>query len=264
MATTMNLFFVVCARDRKHVWEKIEELDELDVPYLIVCGERMNHPRVTYRVPRGKYDAINFAEKLLPKNVEIVAFNDVDTKIYSFQAMLRHFEDEKVGIVFVPELVREGPQHMFFRIFDPLRKRIPLAASGELMMIRSNVLRRIVPLKPCKAEDTYMMFEALGLGFKVVFCEDCHVETERTMSVEKEEIYKRKTVTGIYQALSYTRPQFVVSFFYILLPLMSPLLLALGRKGYYWMKGILLGLLDYLRGDRSGYWEPTYLEEEKR
>jgi hypothetical protein len=36
----------------------------------------------------------------------------------------------------------------------------------------------------------------------------------------------------------------------------SPLLLISGRKGYFWMKGILLGFLDYLRGDISGVWAP--------
>lgn len=255
-----TLFFVVLARDRNYVSEKISELERLRVPYVVVCGEDFDHPLVTYRAPRGKYDAINFAERLVPEDVNIVVFNDVDTKICNFHAMLRYFEDTRTSVVFASELVREGPQVLFFKIFNPVRKRVPLAASGELMMVRRNVLREILPLKPCKAEDTYMMFKVLELGYGVVFCEECHAETVRTKSVEKEELYKRKTVTGIYQALSYTKPPWLVNLFYVFLPFASILLLILGRTGYYWMRGILLGFLDYLRGDRIGFWESTYMD----
>ncbi|EMR74268.1 hypothetical protein MCGE09_00428, partial [Thaumarchaeota archaeon SCGC AB-539-E09] len=82
----------------------------------------------------------------------------------------------------------------------------------------------------------------------------------RTKSIEKEEMYKRKTVSGLYQALSYTKPPRSIKLFYILLPFASPLLLVLGRKRYYWMRGILLGFIDYLRGDRSGTWLTTYMK----
>jgi glycosyltransferase involved in cell wall biosynthesis len=40
-----------------------------------------------------------------------------------------------------------------------------------------------------------------------------------------------------------------------LLSLSSPLLPVLGKKGYFWMKGILSGFMDYLRGDRGGAWQ---------
>jgi cellulose synthase/poly-beta-1,6-N-acetylglucosamine synthase-like glycosyltransferase len=255
-----KLFFLVLARDRTHVDDKIKELDNAGVPYKIVCGERLNHPDVVYRVPKGKYDAINFGANLVPKNVDIVIMNDVDTKIHNFSVMLQYFKDRRNAIVFATELVTAGPQAQFFKIFNPLRKMLPLAASGELMMIRYDVLRRILPLKPCKAEDTYMMFKALELGYGVVFCEECYAETVRTKSVEKEELYKRKTVTGIYQALSYTKPPWLVKLFYTFLPFLSLLLLILGRKGYFWMKGIILGFLDYARGDRSGVWESRYMD----
>jgi len=43
-----------------------------------------------------------------------------------------------------------------------------------------------------------------------------------------------------------------------MLPLISPLLVASGRKGYYWTKGILLGFIDFVRNDKSGTWKPTY------
>jgi len=253
-------FFVVLARDKNYVSEKISELDRLRVPYVVVCGEHFDHQSVTYRAPRGKYDAINFAEKLIPEDADIVIFNDVDTKIGNFHVMLQYFEDVRTAIVFASELVREGPQVLFFKIFNPIRKRVPLAASGELMMVRHNVLREILPLKPCKAEDTYMMFKALELGYKVVFCEECYAETVRTKSVKKEELYKRKTVTGIYQALSYTKPPWLVKLFYTFLPFASLLLLILGRTGYYWMRGILLGFLDYARGDRGGSWKIAYMD----
>lgn len=55
-----------------------------------------------------------------------------------------------------------------------------------------------------------------------------------------------------------TRPPVIVKLFYTLLPFVSPLLLVLGRKGYYWTKGILLGYVDYARGDRTAAWQLTY------
>jgi hypothetical protein len=240
--------------------EKIVELEGLGVPYVIVCGERLNQSRVVYRASRGKYDAINFGAKLVPRDVNIVVMNDVDTKIHNFPAAIQHFKDEKADTLFATEMVRGGPQSLFFRLFNPIRRRVPLAGSGELMLINRHLLERILPLKPCKAEDTYILFKTLELGHKVVFCEECFAETERTKTAEKEEAYKRKTVTGIYQALSYSKPPKIIRVFYFFLPLMCPLLLVLGRKGYYWARGILLGLIDYIRGDRIGFWQPTYME----
>ena len=255
-----RLFFIVLARDRKHVDDKIRELENLGVPYKIICGKRLNHPNVVYRAPRGKYDAINFGASLIPKDVDTVVMNDVDTIIHNFHLALRYLNSEKVALVFGTEMVKEGPQNLFYRILNPIRRKIPVAASGELMFIRRDILERILPLKPCKAEDTYILFKVLEYGYKTIFCEHCYAETERTKTAEKEEIYKRKTVTGIYQALSYCKPPFLIRMFYALLPLSSPLLLAFGKKGYYWMRGILLGFLDYARGDRSGSWKTTYMD----
>jgi cellulose synthase/poly-beta-1,6-N-acetylglucosamine synthase-like glycosyltransferase len=255
-----KLFIIVLARDRKHVDDKIRELENLGVPYRIICGERLNHPNVVYRAPKGKYDAINFGASLIPKDVDIVVMNDVDTVIHNFHLALRHLKDEKVALAFGTEMVKEGPQNLFFRFLNPIRRKIPVAASGELMFIRRDVLERILPLKPCKAEDTYILFRVLECGYKTIFCEGCYAETERTKSAEKEEIYKRKTVTGIYQALTYTQPPYLVKLFYVFLPIACPLLLVLGKKGYFWMRGILLGLIDFLRGDRTGVWQPTYME----
>jgi cellulose synthase/poly-beta-1,6-N-acetylglucosamine synthase-like glycosyltransferase len=255
-------FFVVLARDGSYVAEKIEELERLGLRYIIICGERLSHSYVVYREPIGKYDAINFAleQENIPKDAQIIAFNDVDTRIYNYQPMMEKFRDQRIAIAFAAELVRKGPQRKFFTIFNPLRRLFPLAASGELMMMRQEVLRKIIPLKPCKAEDTYMMFKVLELGYKVVFCEDCFAETERTRTGSKEEMYKRKTVAGIYQALSFARPPPVIRFLYALLPSLAILFLLLGPDGYHTFKGILLGFLDFRRGDRSGTWKTTYME----
>ncbi|MDI6905796.1 MAG: hypothetical protein QMD13_10035 [Candidatus Bathyarchaeia archaeon] len=256
----MKPFFLVLARDEKYVDEKIEELKTLGVPYLIVCGRSLNHPNVLYRKPEGKYDAINFGARFVPEYTDVVALNDVDTKINNFQAALQHFKRKEVGLVFARVSVKEGPQRLFYVILDLIRRKLPITASGELMLIRHDVLRKILPIRPCKAEDSYMLFKVLELKYKSVFCEECYTETERTKTAEKEEIYKRKTVTGIYQALAYTQPPYLIRLFYVLLPIACPLLLVLGKKGYFWIKGILLGLIDYLRGDRTGVWQSNYME----
>jgi len=256
----MKPFFLVFARDENYVDEKIAELKQLGVPYLIVCGERLNHPDVVYQKAKGKYDALNFGAGFIPKNTDVVALNDVDTKINNFQAALPYFDSNGVALVFVRVSVKEGPQRLFYALLDFIRRRLPITASGELMLIRHKVLTKILPIKPCKAEDSYILFKVLELQYKTVFCEECYTETERTKADEKEQIYKRKTVTGVYQALAYTRPPHLIRLFYVLLPITCPLLLILGKRGYFWMKGILLGLIDYLRGDWTGAWQPTYMD----
>jgi cellulose synthase/poly-beta-1,6-N-acetylglucosamine synthase-like glycosyltransferase len=256
----MNLFFLVLARDERYVDEKIEELKRLHVPYLIVCGRNLNHPNVLYRKPKGKYDAINFGARFVPEYADVVALNDVDTKINNFQTMLQHFKRKEVALVFARVCVKEGPQRLFYVILDFIRRRLLIAASGELMLIRRDVLKKILPIRPCKAEDSYILFKILEFKYKAVFCEECYVETERTKTAEKEEIYKTKTVSGLYQALAYTRAPYLIKLFYALLPFACPLLLVLGKKGYFWVKGILLGLIGFLGGDRTGVWQPTYME----
>lgn len=256
----MKTFFLVLARDQTHVDEKIEELRVLGVPYIIVCGQKLNHPNSVYREPRGKYDAINFGFRFIPKDTNIVILNDVDTKITNFELALRYFQSEDIALVFVRVCVKEGPQKFFYGILDRIRRRLLIAASGELMLIRYDLLKTIIPIKPCKAEDSYLLFKVLELKHRCIFSEECYVETERTRTAEKEEKYKRKTVCGIYQALSFTRTPFLIKMFYMALPFASPFLLVLGKKGYFWMNGILLGVKDFLQGDRSGVWQTTYMD----
>jgi hypothetical protein len=262
LPSTVVPFFVVMARDRSFVKEKTVELESLGVPFIIVCGENINQPNVVFRAPIGKYDAINFVlqANLIPKNATIVAFNDVDTKIRGFSSMLQRFADPKVGIAYATELVKDGPQRNFFAVFNPIRKLFPLAASGELMLMRTKLLNQILPLKPCKAEDTLIMFKALELGNEVVFCDDCFAETDRTKTGKKEELYKRKTVAGIYQALSFTNPPPMVRLLYSILPILSAVFIIMGSNGYFTFRGILLGFLDFKRGDRSGTWKTTYMD----
>lgn len=250
----MNVFFIVLARDGSIIEKKIRELDGLGYPYVIVCGEKIDHSNVVHREPKGKYDAINFGFRFIPEHTDVVALNDVDTKIRNFQAILQLFNSEDVAIVFAKVSVEEGAQKLFLRILRCLRRRLAIAASGDLMLIKYDVLKKVLPIKPCKAEDSYLLFKTLELKHRVADCEECYVETEKTKTAEEEEDYKRRTVAGIYQALGYTKPPSLIKLFYILLPIASPLLLVLGKKGYFWMKGILLGLVDYLHGDRSGVW----------
>jgi len=254
----MRVFFLVLARDRSGVEKKARELEGLGFPYLIVCGDRVNHPNVVHREPLGKYDAINFGSNHLPEDVEIIGLNDVDTEIHGLEAALRLFNEENVSLVFVRVDVKSGPQVLFYSFLDALRARIPIAASGELMLMRRDVFRDILPLEACKSEDSYILFKILERGHKAAFCRECYVTTKRTRNARQEEDYKRRTVGGIYQALAKTRPPAIVKLFYGVLPFLSPVLLVSGRKGYYWAKGIILGFADYLRGDRAASWKPTY------
>jgi len=60
------------------------ELEGMQAPYIIVCGERVDHPNVVYREARGKWDAINFGSQFVPGDANVVVLNDVDTRIHNF------------------------------------------------------------------------------------------------------------------------------------------------------------------------------------
>jgi len=254
----LRVFFVVLARDASLLDRKLVELENLGYPYVVVCGEKVNHPNVVYRMPKGKYDAVNFGLRFVPEGVDVVVFNDVDAEIHNFDEAIRFMESENADLVFVRVDVGCGPQLTFYSFLDALRRHVPIAASGELMLVKRDFLMRIFPLKGCKAEDSYVLFKVLEKGGKVGFCEKCFVKTRRTVLAEQEETYKRRTVGGIYQALALSKPPAIVRFFYLVLPFVSPLLLLSGKKGVYWVKGILLGFVDYVRGDTTAFWKPTY------
>jgi len=80
---------------------------------------RKNHPKVIYRSPRGKYDAINYGVKFMPGDVDVVFFNDVDTIIVSFEPLLEYFRDDKVAMVYTLEYVSYSPQHFFSIYLTP-------------------------------------------------------------------------------------------------------------------------------------------------
>ena len=252
----MKAQFVVLARDAAVLEAKIDELTKLGYPFTVVCGEKVDREGVVYRKPRGKFDAINFGLTFVPPESDLVVFNDVDTKIHNFDKALDMIKRENVTLVFAKVDVESGPQLTFYSFLDALRKRVPIAASGELMLIKHDFLKSITPLRECKAEDSYILFKALEKGEKVGLCEECFVTTKRTQVAEQEEAYKRRTVGGIYQALSMSKPPALIRLFYTVLPVITPLLLIMGKKGYYWAKGILSGFVDYARGDTSGSWKP--------
>ncbi len=246
---------LVAARDARFVHAKANELDALGLPYLIVCGESVDHPNVIHRPPQGKFDALNFGLSRMAGVADVIVMNDVDSEIHGIDHALEAFQDPSVGLVFGRIVVEAGPQKQFYRLLDPIRTLLPVAASGDLLLIRSAVLDRVTPIPSCKAEDTYLMFRVRELGHKVVFSESCWVTTSKTDSAAEEVQYKRRTVAGIYQALSLTRPGLFISLFYGALPFVAPLLSVGGPTGRAWSKGIWEGLGDFLRGDRSGKFE---------
>ena len=79
------------------VAEKISELEEMDVPFLVVCGEKINHPKVVYRKANGKWDAVNYGSQFVPEKTNVVVLNDVDTKIHNFEYALTRLSNEISG-----------------------------------------------------------------------------------------------------------------------------------------------------------------------
>jgi len=254
----MNLFVLVFAKDSKNINRKLEELSRLNLPFLIVTGEKTDLPHTIYRKPEGKFDAINFGLTKVPKEYDVIALNDVDTRILNFDKMIKSFSKVST-LVFAGVKVNLGPQVLFYRILDAVRRRLLITASGELMLVQRSFIDSLLPIKPCKAEDSYILFKALKLKQRVSFCETCYVITERTKTPKMEEKYKRKTVCGLYQAVELAKPPVTIRTFYFLLPFVSPLLMVLGEKGYFWMRGIMLGFADFLHKDKTGTWSTAYM-----
>lgn len=245
ISDTEKPFFIIPARNKKYLFQKITELEFMDVPYLIVCGEKVNHPNVVYHENAGKWDALNFAFSMLPDWVKIVVLNDVDTKIQNFESALSLLTSS-VQLVYCKVIVPFGPQVKFYQILNPIRKRFHVAASGELMVMRKVALKKILPIPPCLAEDSFILFKFLEIGYKVKFCTDCYITTERTNSAEEEIFYKNRTTLGIYQALDYSKPPPIIRVFYLILPFLAPLLSMAGKDGVAWATGINRAFRDHL------------------
>lgn len=161
----------------------------------------------------------------------------------------------QAGIVFCKIKVNSGPQLQFYSLMDKIRRIVPITSSGDLMLIRKNIFDQILPIPPCKTEDNYISFKAPELGYRVVFCEECWVETKKTSTLQEESEYKARTVTGLYQAVSLTKTTPLIRVFYLCLPIITPLLLLQGKRGAVWAKGILQGFTNFLKGDKEGAFE---------
>jgi cellulose synthase/poly-beta-1,6-N-acetylglucosamine synthase-like glycosyltransferase len=256
----VNVFFIVLARDKLHVQDKLRELRKLNVPFAIVCGEKSEEKNVFFRSPKGKYDAINFGFTIVPKNTDIVVLNDVDTRVHNFELAITHFVESRASLLFSCVKDESGPQRIFYKILDTLRRNVPIAASGELMIIKYSTLSKILPIKPCKAEDSLILFKVLEFRERVIFFEGAYVTTTRTDTPWQEANYKRRTTSGLYQALGNSHPPASVRVFYLALPYLSVLFVPFGATGQAWAKGMLNGYIDYLRGDNSGTWSSNTLE----
>ena len=247
----MKLSFLVLARDEVGVAEKISALEKLGYDFRVVCGAKMELPKVYHREPLGKFDAINVGMGLLD-GCEVVCLNDVDTQIVDFDVFLREFELGGADLYFSRVKVNRGPQLLFYKILDLIRLRTLVAASGELMLVKLGLLQNCLPIPPCKAEDTYLLFKAMELGYNVSMSSGCHIVTRRTQTFREEVAYKKRTTLGVYQALTLTKPYVTVRLFYLVLPSVAWTLVLFGRAGLAWAAGIYLGIKAFVAGDRTG------------
>ena len=233
------------ARDSKNLETKIAELESINVSFIVVCGEKVDHPNVVYQANRGKWAAINFGSTFIPKEAKVVVLNDVDTIIHHFNLAYAYLREE-IPLVYCRVKVSKGPQVKFYKILDPLRAKFHIAASGELMLVRKDVFERTLPLPACIAEDSFILFKTLELGYKAKFCKSAYVTTARTINAQEEVRYKNRTTLGIFQALDYAKAPPVIRIFYFLLPFFVPFLYFLGDDGKAWTKGIFLAFRDSL------------------
>jgi hypothetical protein len=242
----VSVFFLVLARDHRMVESKIRELESYGYPYAVVCGEEMSAKGVAFRKPEGKWDAVNFGCELVPDGVDIVAVNDVDTTIHELGFALGLAS--KFDLVYCAVRPDGGPQRSFYAFADPLRERLNLFASGELMLIRKKVLDALLPVPPCMAEDSYLLFKAMELKRSVSFCRDTYVTTARTENAAEEVAYKERTTLGILQALDYAKPSALIRVFYRALPLLAIPLMLMGANGRAWGVGVVRASRLHMQG----------------
>lgn len=228
------------------VESKIREIESYGFPYLVVCGEEMAIDGVEFRRPIGKWDAINYGYRSVPDDTDVVAINDVDTTIHEMDSALSL--TSRFDLVYCAVNPGTGPQTSFYTFADPLRARLNLFASGELMMIRKRTLDKLIPIPACMAEDSYLLFKALELNFSVRFCREAYVTTLRTTTAAEEAAYKERTTLGILQALDYSRPSFAIRLFYLALPLFALPLMLMGENGHAWASGILSAVKLHTEG----------------
>ncbi len=227
-------------------------MESIGIPFIVICGERFDDSHVIQRSPIGKWDAINFGYRFIPEDTDIVIINDVDTSIHrldSAQAMATTYD-----LVYCAVKPEEGPQKSFYAFADPLRERLNLFASGELMLIRKKALDRLMPIPPCMAEDSYLLFRALEFNQRVRFCTDAYVTTSRTANAAEEIAYKERTTLGILQALDYAKPSIGIRLFYQALPLLVIPLMLMGENGRAWGSGISRAVRLHMQGsDRTRF-----------
>jgi len=236
------------ARDGSHLPSKLKELEAYGFPYLVVCGEFVDLPGVIYRKAVGKWDAINFGYNFIPSDANIVILNDVDTTIHGLKEAILAIES--YDLVYCVVRPTSGPQQKFYSFADPLRRRFHFFASGELMLVRKKVLDELIPIPPCLAEDSYLLFRAMQFKRKVCLCERAYVTTTRTSNNTEEAAYKERTTLGILQALDYSVPPPWVRLFYKTLPLYATILALTGEEGRAWARGMIGGLRLHLRGSK--------------
>jgi len=103
-------------------------------------------------------------------------------------------------IVYCKVGVSKSPQVKFYRAADPIRKRLHICQRGAHANGQKG-FREGTSYPPCLAEDYYILFKALELGYLTHSCTKAYVETERTSNAKEEEAYKARTTLGIYQVL---------------------------------------------------------------
>lgn len=243
-----RVFFLVLARDGRMVEEKARELESKGFPFLVVCGEETGDDRVMFREAVGKWDAINYGYRHLPPGFDTIAINDVDTSIHELGHALALAS--KFDLVYCAVDPGGGPQSAFYAFADPLRSRLNLFASGELMVVRKRVLDELMPIPPCMAEDSYLLFKAMELHRRVRFCRATKVFTSRTKDPMEEVAYKERTTLGILQALDSSRPPVAIRMFYRSLPLLALPLALMGENGRAWSEGMLRAVRLHVEGSK--------------
>jgi hypothetical protein len=160
---------VVLARDSRHVERKASELEGMGLPFVVICGEKVDHPKVVHREPRGKWDAINFGSMFVPDDADAVALNDVDTEVHGLEHALSRLEE--ADLVYCRVGVTEGPQVKFYRIADPIRRRQITYDEEGYRVMRSAIERFNAWLKTFRR--AIIRYERIAVMFQAIITFAC-------------------------------------------------------------------------------------------
>ena len=186
----------------------------------IVDHYKKNYPQIRYfKDPgKGKSFALNMLFKELKGKIWVFTDGDVFLDNGSINAMVKQFDDEKMGCV-CGRVVCENPRYTLYGYWGKLladcgahriRKELAskgqfLECSGYLFAFRNNGVVKEIPLDV--AEDSIIPYYFWKKGYKIGYAQNTRVFVKNPTNM-KDWLKQRKRTANAHTKLTYYEPDF--------------------------------------------------------